>query len=224
FSLFPGASRTYNSNDTIIDHDDPEAAAASYPLKIGMPLVLLRNLDSDAGLCNRTKVFVTRLLDWSIGVKKIDQGHEGTEHFLPRINMCTTKGEYPFILCRRQLPVRLAFAMTIHKAQGQTLEHVGIRLQEGVFAYGQLYVALSRATNPNNIYIAVGMTLFTTTTPSTDNIVYHEILLPPPPPATLAEQNIPTTNAPITTSTTTTISSTTISSTATSSTITSTTT
>ncbi|KAG2217961.1 hypothetical protein INT45_001395, partial [Circinella minor] len=31
FSLFPGASRTYNSNDTIIDHDDPEAAAASYP-------------------------------------------------------------------------------------------------------------------------------------------------------------------------------------------------
>ena len=126
--------------------------------------------------------------------------------------MCTTEGEYPFILCRRQLPVRPAFAMTIHKAQGQTLQHVGIRLQEDVFAHGQLYVALSRATNPNNIYIAVDMTLFTTTTPSTDNIVYHEILLPPPL-ATSTEQNTPTTTIPITTSSTTTATTSTTSTT-----------
>ena len=138
------------------------------------------------------------MLDWSIGVKKMDQGHHGTEHFLPHINMCTMEGEYPFILCRHQLPVRPAFAMTIHKAQGQTLHHVGIHLQESVFAHGQLYVALSRATNPNNIHIAVNLSLFTTTTPSTANIVYQEILLPPPPPppttTTVAEQAVPAAN------------------------------
>ena len=81
------------------------------------------------------KFLLQECLVGALGVKKMDQGHQDAEHFLPWINMCTTEGEYPFILCRRQLPVRPAFTMTIHKAQGQTVQHVGIRLQ-GVFAHG----------------------------------------------------------------------------------------
>ena len=202
FSVFPGDARTYTSNDRIIDADDPEAASINYPveflnsittsgipphsleLKLGMPLVMTRNLDPDAGLCNGTKLFVTRLLEWSIGVKRMDQGHAGEEHIIPRIHLCTQENEYPFILCRRQFPVRPAFAMTIHKAQGQTLHNVGIRLQEPIFAHGQLYVALSRATDPNNVRIAVDLpeptSIDTQPTPTTDNIVYPEILLPAP--------------------------------------------
>ncbi|KAG2217966.1 hypothetical protein INT45_001400 [Circinella minor] len=199
FELFPGDTRQYLSTDRIIDADDPDVAAASYPteylqsltaggipshvlnLKVGMPLILLRNLNPDAGLCNGTKVFVTALLDHSIVVKRIDIGHDGEEHYIPRINMCTTEGEYPFILCRRQFPVRPAFAMTIHKSQGQTLTHIGIRLQEPVFVHSQLYVALSRATDPNNIRIAIDLTKFSSTdVPTTVNIVYHEVLLPSP--------------------------------------------
>ncbi|KAG2217353.1 hypothetical protein INT45_010285 [Circinella minor] len=161
FELFPGDTKQYLSTDHIIDADDPDVAAASYPteylqsltsggipsyalnLKVGMPLILLRNLNPDAGLCNRTKVFVTALLDHTIVVKRIDISHDGKEHYIPRINMCTTEGEHPFILCHRQFPVRLAFAMTIHKSQGQSLTHIGICLQEPVFVHGQLYVALS---------------------------------------------------------------------------------
>ena len=48
----------------------------------------------------------------------------------------------PFKLRRRQFPVRLAFAMTINKAQGQTLQRVGLFLPSHAFLHGQLYVVL----------------------------------------------------------------------------------
>ena len=46
----------------------------------------------------------------------------------------------------RQYPVRLAFAVTIHKSQGKTFENVVIDVGRGTFAHGQMYVALSRCT------------------------------------------------------------------------------
>ena len=46
----------------------------------------------------------------------------------------------------RQYPVRLAFAVTIHKSQGKTFENVMIDVGRGTFAHGQMYVALSRCT------------------------------------------------------------------------------
>ena len=56
---------------------------------------------------------------------------------------------------RKQFPVRLSFAMTINKAQGQTIPIVGVYLPNPVFSHGQLYVALSRATAKRNIKILI---------------------------------------------------------------------
>jgi len=53
----------------------------------------------------------------------------------------------------RQYPVRLAFAVTIHKSQGKTFENVVIDVGRGTFAHGQMYVALSRCTTLDGIVL-----------------------------------------------------------------------
>jgi hypothetical protein len=52
-----------------------------------------------------------------------------------------------------QYPVRLAFAVTIHKSQGKTFENVVIDVGRGTFAHGQMYVALSRCTTLGGIVL-----------------------------------------------------------------------
>ena len=64
--------------------------------------------------------------------------------------------------------------MTINKAQGQTLNQVGIYLPQPVFAHGQLYVALSRVTSYQNIKVLID----NSETCQTRNIVYDEVLNP----------------------------------------------
>ncbi|KAI8071371.1 P-loop containing nucleoside triphosphate hydrolase protein, partial [Gongronella butleri] len=128
-------------------------------LKTGMPLIITRNIDKAAKLCNGTKVYVTRLLQYQIGVKRFvddDDDDEATEYILPRINFLTDgEGTLPFQMLRRQLPVKPAWCITIHKAQGQSLQAAGLYIKhpESIFTHGQLYVALSRTRNPRNLRI-----------------------------------------------------------------------
>ena len=68
--------------------------------------------------------------------------------------LCPSDDEmFPFQFKRKQFPIRLSFAMTVNKAQGQTIPNVGVYLPVPVFSHGQLYVALSRATARSNIKI-----------------------------------------------------------------------
>lgn len=52
-----------------------------------------------------------------------------------------------------QYPIKLAWAITIHKAQGQTYENIMIDLTGGAFVSGQVYVAISRCIDLNNLYL-----------------------------------------------------------------------
>ncbi|KAI8528138.1 hypothetical protein RHMOL_Rhmol12G0127900 [Rhododendron molle] len=76
-------------------------------------------------------------------------------------------------MTRRQFPVRLAYAMTINKAQGQSVKFVGVDLRTPVFSHGQLYVALSRCKSFDRINVLLPEEAIDSTT----NIVYPEVLL-----------------------------------------------
>ncbi|OAD65178.1 hypothetical protein PHYBLDRAFT_153732 [Phycomyces blakesleeanus NRRL 1555(-)] len=76
---------------------------------------------------------------------------------IPRIKLNPTGSTMSIEFKRCQFPVRLAFAMTINKFQGQILDKVGLYLPDHVFGHGQLYVALSWVRTPNSVKIMVDM-------------------------------------------------------------------
>ena len=121
--------------------------------KPGMPVILVRNMDIDAGLCNGTRLIMEAIRDSLLKCCIITGTRMGQSVFIPRIGMDSPPTQFPISFRRRQFPIKPAFAMTINKAQGQTLNFVGVCLKDQVFAHGQLYVALSRVGNPANLWV-----------------------------------------------------------------------
>ena len=190
-SRFPGSEKLYHSFDSIeddlqnnytIDFLNSITPNGLPPhvlrLKVNCPVILLRNLDPHNGLCNGTRLMIRAFQDNAIDAEIVLGQHAGERVFIPRIPMSPLEDiSLPFKLKRKQFPIRLSFAMTINKAQGQTIPNVGIYLPEPVFSHGQLYVALSRGVSrettrilakPNNEVDISGK--------STKNIVYRDVL------------------------------------------------
>lgn len=143
-------------------------------LKVGCPIVLLRNICPSRGLCNGTRLIVTQLCKKVIEGVIITGSHIGEKTFIPRICMRPTDSTLPFVLKRIQFPVALCYAMTINKSQGQTLRSVGLYLPHPVFSHGQFYVAISRVTSPTGLHIVCEPTSHPIEG-RTKNVVYHEI-------------------------------------------------
>ena len=91
-------------------------------LKVGMPVMLLRNIRCTDGLCNGTRLIVVALGRRFIQARKIGAvASDKTVYIIPRISLHDTESGLPFTLTRRQTPVRPCFAMTVNKSQGQSL-------------------------------------------------------------------------------------------------------
>ncbi|UYV61151.1 hypothetical protein LAZ67_1003601 [Cordylochernes scorpioides] len=81
-------------------------------LKVGAIIMLLRNLNTKRGLCNGTRLVVTKLLPNLITAKVRTGTAVDQSVFIPRVYLAPIHSEIPFILRRGQFPVKLAFAMT----------------------------------------------------------------------------------------------------------------
>ena len=192
--LLEGDEKTYDSSDSIgvIDMDGdfneslytgdflnsikiPGLPQHSLKLKIGAPIMCMRNIDQRGGLCNGTRLQVIRMGVNIIEARIISGGNVGMLCAIPRMVLSPTDNKMPFKFNRRQFPVALCFAMTINKSQGQTLTQVGLFLQRPVFSHGQLYVAVSRVTSKEGLKILC-CDEEGNYAKSTTNVVYKEAL------------------------------------------------
>ncbi|CAN1783277.1 ATP-dependent DNA helicase PIF1 [Linum perenne] len=175
---FPGEEMCYHSYDSIqSDCVNPYVVEDELPLeflnylqmenfpnhqltlKVGVQVILLRNIDQTTGLCNGTRMMIRTFGTWFIEVKILMGTHKSLD----------------FNLVRRQYPIALSFAMTINKSQGQTLHSVGLCLKRHVFTHGQLYVVLSRVTRKSGLKI-ISCDDGGEPINQMSNIMFHEVL------------------------------------------------
>eukprot|EP00727_Mastigamoeba_balamuthi_P010202 m51a1_g5804 putative atp-dependent dna helicase pif1-like (828) ;mRNA; f:131507-135489 len=123
-------------------------------LKVGSQVVLLKNMDFESGLVNGALGTVLEF-----GPRSAETGLPGEvrvkfQHTVQTLVPEDTSIEVGgmVVATRKQFPLKLAWALSIHKSQGMTLPRVELSL-ENIFATGQAYVALSRATSLEGIRI-----------------------------------------------------------------------
>ncbi|XP_022014257.1 ATP-dependent DNA helicase PIF1-like [Helianthus annuus] len=143
-------------------------------LKVGVPVMLLRNIDQQNGLCNGTRLQVKKMYNHVIEAEIISGGNIGTRTYIPRISLIPSDKKIPFEFQRRQFPLAVCFAMTINKSQGQSLSRVGLYLKQQVFTHGQLYVALSRVKTRQGVKLLI-LDNDGKPTNKTTNVVYKEV-------------------------------------------------
>ena len=128
----------------------PGTSLHNLQLRVGSTIIMLRNLNHPK-LCYGTRLFVKELMNILILAKIIKGKFKGDEVLIKRIPIIPA--DLSFQIKRIQFPVRLAFAMTINKSQGQSLEVCGINLEFQCFSHGQLYVACSRVSKPPSLFV-----------------------------------------------------------------------
>ncbi|XP_054083630.1 ATP-dependent DNA helicase PIF1 isoform X2 [Zeugodacus cucurbitae] len=127
--------------------DSQLQATSQLYLKINAQVMLLKNINISAGLVNGARGVVVRF-EKGVPVVRFKNNREFVCNHEKWIIKTATGGT----ITRRQVPLKLAWAFSIHKSQGLTLDCVEMSLSK-VFEAGQAYVALSRAKSLDSLRI-----------------------------------------------------------------------
>ncbi|MEL6753094.1 MAG: AAA family ATPase, partial [Pseudomonadota bacterium] len=150
-------SRTFAANVDGQFEERSYPTEADLELKVGARVMLVRN-DPEGRWVNGTLASVEGFGDTSVVVKIDGKVYEiepqAWEKYRYDLDSETGKVKREVIGTFKQVPIRLAYAVTIHKAQGLTLEKVFIDFDRGMFAHGQAYVAFSRARSLEGLEIS----------------------------------------------------------------------
>jgi ATP-dependent DNA helicase PIF1 len=156
----PGELRKFKARDEgEVNELRNMAVLPELDLKLGAQVILLKNLDTEAGLVNGARGYVS-----DFEAKGTPSEHpivifERPGHPSPSIPMPIPRSEFTFelgsriIATRSQIPLKLAYAISIHKSQGMTIDCLDVCLDK-VFEYGQAYVALSRAVSIDRLRVS----------------------------------------------------------------------
>lgn len=139
----PGDTKVFEAQDSDkylskqLDQQTP--VPGKLILKIGAQVMLLKNINILSGLANGARGVVTNFKDGLPVVR-----FRNKKEFVPKQEKWIIKTAGGATITRKQIPLKLAWAFSIHKSQGLTLDCVEMSLAR-VFEAGQAYVALSRA-------------------------------------------------------------------------------
>jgi len=128
--------------------DIPGIPTHDLPLKVNGLYLIMRNLAKN--LPNGTCIRIIHIQRYTLTVEVV-RSREIIH--LPRIPFKQKLTNTELSICRKQFPIMPAYAITIHKAQGATLDRVGLDLRSDTFTHGHLHVALTRTKLSENIRI-----------------------------------------------------------------------
>ncbi len=152
-----GKPTTYQAGVTGEFNQTAHPTDTALTLKVGAKVILLRN-DPDRRWVNGSIARIARLEDkqvWiEIGGREYEVEQVSWENRRYAYDQTEQKIVETVAGTFKQFPLRLAWALTIHKSQGLTLDKVYIDLGRGTFAHGQAYVALSRCRTLEGLALA----------------------------------------------------------------------
>jgi ATP-dependent DNA helicase PIF1 len=152
-----GAAFTYTAGTTGEFNPSAQPTDQTLTLKVGAKVIMLRN-DADRRWVNGSIARISQLDEKRVFITLDGREYEVEPASWENRRYAYDQAEQKIVETVAgtftQFPVRLAWAMTIHKSQGMTLDNVYLDLGRGTFAHGQAYVALSRCRTLEGLTLA----------------------------------------------------------------------